>query len=266
MSASHGRLVLVRHGQSEWNRANLFTGWVDVDLSEKGIVEAREAGKLLRQEDIQVDVCYTSQLRRAIRTSCLLLSSINQCWVTIHKRAGLNEQHSGGLCGNNKRQLAELHGVERVMSWRRSFDDPPPPQCTDSSLYKLIDDARYSPIGGARVPVPTGESFRDCCERVRDFFEHELRPTLASGQTVLVCSHGNTLRALVMLLDQISEADISQVHASMTDPRMRPPRFQSQPQPQPRPTPTLSPLPGRSSDGGAARVRPDERPRAGRRA
>ena len=141
----HASLVLLRHGQSEWNLANRFTGWVDVDLTERGITEAREAGRLLAAEGLDLDECYCSSLRRAIRTSCLVLSGMDQCWVPLHKDARLNEQHSGFLTGNNKRALAEEHGVAQVMAWRRKYDEPPPPMPNDSPLQQMmVKDERYA--------------------------------------------------------------------------------------------------------------------------
>ena len=123
----HARLTLIRHGQSEWNLANRFTGWIDVDLTERGITEARKAGRLLKEDGHTHDLVCTSTLRRAIRTACLVLSGTDQCWLPIVKDVRLNEQHSGMLTGNNKRELAERHGVDQVMKWRRTYDSPPPP-------------------------------------------------------------------------------------------------------------------------------------------
>ena len=165
----HASLVLLRHGQSEWNLANRFTGWVDVDLTERGITEAREAGRLLAAEGLDLDECYCSSLRRAIRTSCLVLSGMDQCWVPLHKDARLNEQHSGFLTGNNKRALAEEHGVEQVMAWRRKYDEPPPPMPSDSPLQQMmVKDERYavrrapdtdpSPSPQPQPPAPTSAS------------------------------------------------------------------------------------------------------------
>ena len=207
-AATPGRLVILRHGQSEWNLANLFTGWMDVDLSEKGIVEAREAGKLLREEGVFFDVVYTSSLRRAIRTACLVLSTLNQAWVPMHKRPALNEQHSGALTGRNKRQLAQEMGVETVMRWRRSYDCAPPAQPRNATLYRRIDDLRYNPVGLPRTPVPKTESFATCVERVAREWRVTIRPALERGENVLVVSHGNTMRALVMLIDSIARDDV----------------------------------------------------------
>lgn len=201
----HANLVLVRHGQSEWNLANRFTGWVDVDLTERGITEAREAGKLLAAEGLDLDECYCSSLRRAIRTSCLSLSGMDQCWVPLHKDARLNEQHSGFLTGNNKRALAEEHGVEQVMAWRRKYDEPPPPLPNDSPLQQMMKkDERYAVHN---MSVPSAECLRDTCVRVDAVWTERIRPALLAGKNVMVVSHGNTLRALVKLVDGVSDGD-----------------------------------------------------------
>jgi 2,3-bisphosphoglycerate-dependent phosphoglycerate mutase len=204
---SHAKLVLVRHGQSEWNRANLFTGWVDVDLTEKGINEARKAGKLLQVEGFLFDKCYTSYLRRAIRSSCLMLSSMDQCWVPLNKSPLLNEQHSGELCGQNKRHLAEEYGVDQVMAWRREYASAPGPLQDDSPLQQaLFADARYRDFF-----VPAVECLADTQARTQELWDTELAPALQAGRNVLVVSHGNTLRALVKLLDGVSDADVFHV-------------------------------------------------------
>ena len=200
----HGRLILVRHGQSEWNRANLFTGWTDVDLTEQGISEAREAGRLLLAEGLQVDEVHTSMMRRAIRTGVLLLSTLNGCWIPVHKHYELNEQHSGMLTGKNKRELAREHGEDTVMGWRREFDHMPPPLDDDSPLQRAFrDDVRYQ-----AVDVPGAESLRTVCARVEPLWEGTLRPALQAGKTVLVVSHGNTLRALVKKIDGVTDEDV----------------------------------------------------------
>lgn len=200
----HARITLVRHGQSEWNLANRFTGWVDVDLTERGITEARAAGRLLADDGLQHDLVCTSTLRRAIRTSCLVLSTTQEAWLPMVKDARLNEQHSGGLTGFNKRELAEEHGVEQVMKWRRTFDTPPPAIERDSPIQRSIrSDVRYR--GG--IAIPMAESLSDTLGRVRSVWEDTLRPALAAGKRVLVVSHGNTLRALVMLLDDVAADD-----------------------------------------------------------
>ena len=211
-------LTLVRHGQSEWNLANRFTGWVDVDLTARGIAEAREAGRALKADGAQFDLVVTSSLRRAVRTSCLLLSGVSTCWVPMLKDVRLNEQHSGAMTGRNKVELANEYGQELVMQWRRGFDVPPPPISIKAPLQRTIcEDERYrrqqaSSSGASGGPsydvlVPNGESFRDCLERVRAVWEDTLRPSLHAGKNVLVVSHGNTLRALIKLIDGVGDSD-----------------------------------------------------------
>ena len=197
------RLILVRHGQSEWNKANRFTGWVDVDLTQQGIAEAREAGKLLAAEGIETDVIHTSFLRRAIRSAYLMLSTLDQCWVPVRKHIGLNEQHSGFLTGQNKRELAQQFGVDQVMAWRRQYNETPPAISTPSGLQLAISsDVRYE-----GTPVPETESLETVCERVKPIWKDALLPALRAGKTVMVVGHGNTLRALVKLVDGVSGED-----------------------------------------------------------
>lgn len=199
----HATLVLVRHGQSEWNLANRFTGWVDVDLTERGITEAREAGKLLATEGLKIDDCFSSTLRRSIRTACLSLSGLDQCWVPLHKDARLNEQHCGSLTGHNKRELAQRYGAEQVQAWRRKYDQPPPPINADSPLQQmLLQDERYAVH---EAGVPSAECLADTCARVQSVWAERIKPLLLEGRTVMVVSHGNTLRALVKLLDGVAE-------------------------------------------------------------
>ena len=199
----HGRLILVRHGQSEWNRANLFTGWVDCDLTEQGIAEAREAGRLLAAEGLKVDEVHTSFLRRAIRSAVLMLSTLNQCWVPVEKHPNLNEQHSGMLTGQNKRDLAQVHGVEQVMAWRRKYDVPPPP-AVGRLQSAIANDARYQGL----VRPPSSESLAMVCKRLDPLWDETLRPALEQGRTVMVVSHGNTLRALVKRVEGLGEEDV----------------------------------------------------------
>ncbi len=204
-SEVHARITLLRHGQSEWNLANRFTGWVDVDLTERGITEARAAGRLLVADHQQHDLVVTSCLRRAVRTACLVLSGTNQCWLPVVKDARLNEQHPGALTGSNKRELAEEHGVEQVMRWRRNFDSPPPMLAAADPVQKMLQlDERYRDTG---ADVPEGESLRDTLRRVQELWHDTLAPALRARKNVLVVSHGNTLRALVKLLDDVSEGD-----------------------------------------------------------
>lgn len=200
---AHANLVLVRHGQSEWNLANRFTGWVDVDLTERGIAEAREAARLLAADGVKLDVAVCSRLRRAIRTACLILSGTDQCWLPLHKDVRLNEQHSGFLTGHNKRELAQEYGVDQVMAWRRKYDQPPPPLGDDSPIQRqLLEDERY-----AGESVPSAESLQETCTRVDEIWTEQIKPSLQAGQNVMVVAHGNTLRALVKLVDGVSEED-----------------------------------------------------------
>jgi len=200
----HSRLILIRHGQSEWNLANRFTGWVDVDLTEQGISEAREAGRLLAAEGLLVDEVHTSCLRRAIRSAVLMLSTLNQCWVPIRKHLQLNEQHSGMLTGQNKRELAKEYGVDQVMAWRRKFDEAPPEIDAESVSQRGFEaDLRY-----ANDPVPRTESLATVSERVVPLWNATIVPALQAGRTVLVVTHGNTLRALVAHIDGITPDDV----------------------------------------------------------
>ena len=202
----HARLILVRHGQSEWNRANRFTGWADVDLTEVGISDAREAGKLLAAEGLEVDEVHTSLMRRAVRSAVLMLSTLNQCWVPVRKHLQLNEQHSGSLTGINKRELAREKGEEQVMAWRRQYDAPPPAIAPDNALQlNILGDPRYEAYPG---DIPSTESLADVCRRVWPLYEETILPSLQAGRTVLVVTHGNTLRALAMKIDGIKEEDI----------------------------------------------------------
>ena len=195
-------LVLLRHGQSQWNLENRFTGWWDVDLSEKGIDEARAAGALLRDKGFDFDCCFTSVLTRAIRTLHLVLHELDRLWLPVTKDWRLNERHYGGLTGLNKQEMIDRVGTEQVKIWRRSFDIPPPPLDSDSP-YNVARDRRY-----AGVAVPDTESLKDTIERALPYFEREIAPALLSGKRVLVAAHGNSLRALEKHLSGISDADI----------------------------------------------------------
>ena len=195
-------LVLLRHGQSQWNLENRFTGWWDVDLSEKGIAEARAAGSLIRDKGLDFDCCFTSVLTRAIRTLHLTLHEMDRLWLPVTKDWRLNERHYGGLTGLNKAEMIEKVGADQVKIWRRSFDIPPPPLDPDSP-YQLAGDRRY-----ADVEVPVSESLKDTIERVLPYFEAEIVPALRSGKRVLVAAHGNSLRALEKHLSNISDSDI----------------------------------------------------------
>ncbi len=195
-------LVLLRHGQSQWNLENRFTGWWDVDLSQAGVGEARAAGRLLKQEGFDFDFCFTSVLTRAIRTLHLVLHEMDRLWLPVIKDWRLNERHYGGLTGLNKQETIEKVGAEQVKIWRRSYDIPPPPLPRDSP-YDVTGDRRY--LG---IEVPRTESLKDTIARAVPYYESEIRPALASGKRVLVSAHGNSLRGIIKYLSNISDDDI----------------------------------------------------------
>ncbi|HVE00886.1 MAG TPA: 2,3-diphosphoglycerate-dependent phosphoglycerate mutase [Sphingomicrobium sp.] len=195
-------LVLLRHGQSQWNLENRFTGWWDVDLSEKGIGEARAAGSLLREKGLDFDCCFTSVLTRAIRTLHLVLHEMDRLWLPVAKDWHLNERHYGGLTGHNKQEMIEQVGAEQVKIWRRSYDIPPPPLPGDSP-YEVSADRRY-----AGVDVPRTESLKDTIARVLPYYDAEIVPALKSGKRVLVAAHGNSIRGIEKHLSNIGDADI----------------------------------------------------------
>lgn len=199
------KLVLLRHGQSQWNLENRFTGWWDVALSPKGIEEAGAAGSLMKQHDLVFDVAYTSYLTRAIKTLNLALESMDMLWLDVVKAWELNERHYGGLTGYNKKEMAEKVGDEKVFIWRRSFDIPPPPQDKDSD-YRIDKDIRYRNLDAAHIPET--ESLKDTIERCLPYFEAEIAPQLKAGKNVIISAHGNSLRALVKHLDQLSDEEI----------------------------------------------------------
>jgi len=196
------KLVLLRHGESDWNRENRFTGWTDVDLSAKGVAEARDAGKLLKAEDYAFDVAYTSVLKRAIRTLWIALEELGQMWLPEVKDWRLNERHYGDLQGLNKAEMAAKFGEEQVLVWRRSYDTRPPELKADDPRYEARDP-RY-----AGVNVPRTECLKDTVARVVPYWESTIAPSVRSGRRVLVAAHGNSLRALVKYLDDISDEKI----------------------------------------------------------
>ncbi len=198
-------LVLLRHGQSQWNKENRFTGWVDVGLSEQGEREAQTAGELMRDEGFEFDVIYTSLLKRAIKTMHIALEEMDQMWVHVNRRWRLNERHYGALQGLDKAETADKHGLDQVKIWRRSFDVPPPPLSEDSDMWPGRD-RRYADL--APVDLPHGECLKDTVERFMPLWNEEIAPVLKDGRRVLIVAHGNSLRALVKELDQISDDDI----------------------------------------------------------
>ena len=197
------KLILVRHGQSQWNLENRFTGWWDVDLTEKGVAEAKAAGQLMKDKGVLPTVCFTSYQTRAIKTLNLALEEMGRLWLPVTKDWRLNERHYGGLTGLNKQETREKHGDEQVHIWRRSFDTPPPPM-EPGSEYDPGADPRYDGID-----VPNTESLKLTIERVLPYWEEHILPVLASGETVIISAHGNSLRALVKHLSNISDEDIT---------------------------------------------------------
>lgn len=197
------QLTLIRHGQSQWNLENRFTGWWDVDLTDKGITEAKEAGVLMREKGVDHDLCFTSFQTRAIRTLNLALAEMDRLWLPVEKNWQLNERHYGGLTGLNKQEMRDKHGDEQVHIWRRSFDTPPP-EIEAGSEYDLSTDRRY-----AGVTVPKSESLKNTIERVLPYWDAHIAPALKDGQRVLISAHGNSLRALVKHLSQIPDDEIT---------------------------------------------------------
>jgi 2,3-bisphosphoglycerate-dependent phosphoglycerate mutase len=199
-----GKLVLCRHGQSDWNLKNLFTGWTDVDLTAQGIQEAKDAGKLLHKLGYEFDIAYTSVLKRAIRTLWLMLDEMDRMWLPVIRDWRLNERHYGALQGLNKAETAAKYGDEQVHIWRRSYDTPPPALETSDERHPS-HDLRYAGVGG----LPATESLATTLERVRPCWDELIAPQLRDGRNVLIAAHGNSLRALVKMLDDVSDDDIT---------------------------------------------------------
>ena len=197
------KLILIRHGQSQWNLENRFTGWWDVDVTEKGAAEAWAAGELMKAKGIAPDICFTSVQSRAIKTLNLALEAMGRLWVPVIKDWRLNERHYGGLTGLDKAETAAKHGDAQVKIWRRSFDIPPPP-LEAGSPYNLSSDPRY-----AGIAIPNSESLKDTIARVLPYYESAIMPALSADKDILVSAHGNSLRALVKHLSGISDDEIS---------------------------------------------------------
>ncbi len=196
-------LVLIRHGQSAWNLENRFTGWWDVDVTEKGAGEARAAGQLMKDKGLDFDQCFTSLQTRAIKTLHLALEEMGRLWLPVEKDWRLNERHYGGLTGLDKAETAARHGDEQVHVWRRSFDIPPPPMDADSP-FDMSQDRRY-----AGIAIPATESLKDTIARVLPYWEARIAPELKGGKRILISAHGNSLRALVKHLSGISDEEIA---------------------------------------------------------
>jgi 2,3-bisphosphoglycerate-dependent phosphoglycerate mutase len=203
------RLVLLRHGESTWNKENRFTGWKDVDLSEKGREEAREAGRLMAAEKYEFDVAYTSVLKRAIHTLWIALDELDMAWLPVHKSWRLNERHYGALQGLNKAETAAKHGEAQVKIWRRSYDIPPPPLSPDDPDHPSRE-RRYA--GLTPDEMPRGESLKDTVARFLPYWHATIAPDIKAGRHVLIAAHGNSLRALVKYLDTISDQDIVELN------------------------------------------------------
>ena len=211
MSApSRPNLVLVRHGQSTWNLQNRFTGWADVDLTPTGVEEARSAGRELAAAGIEFDAAWTSLLKRAIHTLWAVLDELDAAWLPVERRWRLNERHYGALQGLNKAETAALHGEQQVQIWRRSYDTPPPLLSGADPSHPRFD-RRYAEAAALNL-APAGESLRDTLERVLPCWEDELAPALRGGRRLLICAHGNSIRALVKHLEAIGDDAISQLN------------------------------------------------------
>lgn len=202
-------LVCIRHGQSLWNLENRFTGWIDQDLSERGVAEAKAAGRLLRDEGFVFDAAYTSVLTRAIRTLWFVLHGIDQCWVPTTRAWQLNERHYGALQGLDKAETAAKHGEAQVHIWRRSYDTPPPPITRDDPMFPG-NDPRYATVSPDQLPV--AECLKDTVARVIPYWHNTIQPRVAAGERLIIAAHGNSLRALVKHLDGISDEDITSLN------------------------------------------------------
>lgn len=202
--ADTATLILLRHGESEWNALNLFTGWVDVDLTDKGMAEAVRAGKLIKEQDRLPDVLYTSLLRRAITTANVALDNADRHWIPVHRDWRLNERHYGALQGLDKAETKAKYGDEQFMAWRRSYDTPPP-AIEPGSEFSQDSDPRYADIDGG---PPLTECLKDVVDRFVPYFTEVIVPDLKAGKTVLIAAHGNSLRALVKYLDGMSDEDV----------------------------------------------------------
>ncbi len=199
------KVVLLRHGESHWNKENRFTGWTDVDLSPKGIEEATEAGRVLKNEGFTFDLAYTSVLKRAINTLHIALTGLDQLWIPVYKSWRLNERHYGALQGLNKAETAEKHGEDQVKVWRRSYDTPPP--ALDASDERFPGhDARYADLSDKELPRT--ECLKDTVERFLPLWHEEIAPLIKDGKSVLIAAHGNSLRALVKYLDEMTDEAI----------------------------------------------------------
>ena len=216
-SRNPGTLVLVRHGQSEWNLKNLFTGWTDVDLTEHGVAEARLAGQMLKDEGYTFDIAFTSVLTRAIRTLWLILDEMDLMWIPVVRDWRLNERHYGDLQGLDKAETTKRHGADQVKIWRRSYATPPPPLSEEDARHPQ-HDPRYGRL--ARTDLPATESLKSTLDRVAPCWDQAIAPELLAGRNILIAAHGNSLRALVKMLEGISEQDITEFNIPTGIPRL----------------------------------------------
>ena len=203
------KVVLLRHGESTWNKENRFTGWTDVDLTDRGREEALNAGRLLKQDGFAFDLAFTSVLTRAIRTCWITLDELGELWVPVQRSWRLNERHYGALQGLNKAETAARHGEAQVKIWRRAYDIPPPPLTPDDDRHPSRD-RRYRSLSAAELPLT--ESLKDTVARFLPYWQETIAPAITQGQRVLIAAHGNSLRALVKYLDDISEQDIVELN------------------------------------------------------
>jgi 2,3-bisphosphoglycerate-dependent phosphoglycerate mutase len=202
-------LVLLRHGESTWNQENRFTGWTDVDLSERGVTEAKHAGRLLKERGYAFDIAYTSVLKRAIKTLGIGLDALDQLWIPVVKDWRLNERHYGALQGLNKAETAAAHGDAQIKIWRRSYDIPPPPLKADDPRHPS-HEPQYASLAPSDLPLT--ESLKDTVARFLPYWHDTIAPAISSGQRVVIAAHGNSLRALVKYLDGVSESDITELN------------------------------------------------------
>jgi 2,3-bisphosphoglycerate-dependent phosphoglycerate mutase len=202
------KLVLVRHGESQWNQENRFTGWVDVDLSQKGLIEAKRAGQLLKAENLDFDFAYTSVLKRAIRTLWIALDEMDRMWLPVHHNWRLNERHYGALQGLDKAETAAKYGDKQVHEWRRSYDTPPPP-LSDVDYAKQSQEPRFRSVD---AKLPHAEALKQTAERLMPLWNETLAPAIKNGKKLLIVAHGNSLRALVQHLDKMSAAEIMELN------------------------------------------------------
>lgn len=216
-SQTPGKLVMIRHGQSDWNLKNLFTGWTDVDLTAQGTAEARAGGRTLLDEGLEFDIAFTSVLKRAIRTLWLMLDEMDAMWIPVERSWRLNERHYGALQGLDKAQTAAQHGADQVKIWRRSYDIPPPPLEEDDERHPK-HDKRYRNVDPADLPAT--ESLLTTLTRVSPYWEESILPELKRGKNVLIAAHGNSLRALVKMLEGISDSEITEFNIPTGAPRI----------------------------------------------